>query len=84
MAEVKQGTASNSLAYQTGFGGFDPHPFLRGLTDMQDRCLAILREWERRAYERGRLSALSDQMVADIGLTREEADCLGRKPFWKE
>jgi uncharacterized protein YjiS (DUF1127 family) len=51
---------------------------------MQDRFFTTLRVWRRRAHERGRLGALSEWTLADIGITREEADRRSRKPFWKE
>ena len=48
------------------------------------RVLASLREWRRRAKERGELAALDDRMLADIGISRAEAEFLANKPFWRE
>jgi uncharacterized protein YjiS (DUF1127 family) len=48
------------------------------------RLLAMLREWRRRARDRAELASLDDRMLADIGVTRTEAEFLGNKPFWRE
>ena len=39
--------------------------------------------WRQRAYQRKQLASLSDRMLADIGLTREQAILEAGKPFWK-
>jgi uncharacterized protein YjiS (DUF1127 family) len=48
------------------------------------RLVAGLHEWRRRARDRARLAALDDRMLADIGITRAEAQFLGDKPVWRE
>jgi uncharacterized protein YjiS (DUF1127 family) len=48
------------------------------------QVLAQLRQWRRRARERGELAALDDRMLADIGISRADAEFLANKPFWRE
>jgi len=43
--------------------------------------LPQLKEWRRRARERAELAA---RTLADIGLSRTEAEFLANKPFWRE
>jgi len=43
-----------------------------------------VREWRRRARDRTSLAALDDRMLADIGITRADAEFLSSKPFWRE
>lgn len=38
--------------------------------------------WSERRRQRSRLQELDDWMLKDIGITREQADEEGRKPFW--
>jgi uncharacterized protein YjiS (DUF1127 family) len=45
---------------------------------------ARLREWRRRARDRAELAALDDRMLADIGISRAEAEFLANKPFWRD
>ena len=47
------------------------------------RLVATLREWRRRARDRGQLARLDDRMLRDIGLTRADAEFLSSKPFWR-
>jgi uncharacterized protein YjiS (DUF1127 family) len=42
-----------------------------------------LREWRRRLRDRRALAAMSDRSLRDIGLTRYDAACEARKPFWR-
>ncbi len=48
------------------------------------RLLGRLRTWHRRAKARAELAGLGDRMLADIGITRAEAEFLSRRPFWRE
>ena len=48
-----------------------------------DRLRAILRVWHRRGADRVRLATLSDRLLDDIGLSREQALAEARKPFWR-
>ncbi|HEY3910685.1 MAG TPA: DUF1127 domain-containing protein [Stellaceae bacterium] len=48
------------------------------------RIFAALGEWRRRARDRAQLAALDDRMLADIGITRADAQYLSSKPFWRE
>jgi uncharacterized protein YjiS (DUF1127 family) len=45
---------------------------------------AKFREWRRRAGDRSELARLDDRMLADIGISRAEAEFLSSKPFWRE
>ncbi len=42
------------------------------------------RDWCRRARDRASLGALNDRMLADIGISRADAEFLANKPFWRE
>lgn len=44
--------------------------------------LALLQLWYARVCQRYALRQLDDHLLADIGLTRAEADAEARKPFW--
>jgi len=46
--------------------------------------LATVREWRRRSRDRAELAALDDRTLADIGLSRGDAEFLVNKPFWRE
>lgn len=46
------------------------------------RCLATLRLWRQRARERRALAALDDRLLADIGVTRADAERECERPFW--
>lgn len=48
------------------------------------RMWAMLREWRRRARDRASLGALDDRMLAEIGISRADAEFLANKPFWRE
>jgi uncharacterized protein YjiS (DUF1127 family) len=48
------------------------------------RLGARLHDWRRRAKDRAQLAALDDRMLADIGITRAEAQFLSDKPFWRK
>ena len=56
----------------------------KGATTAAGRVLAILREWRRRARARADLAALDDRTLADIGISRTEAEFLANKPFWRK
>jgi uncharacterized protein YjiS (DUF1127 family) len=43
-----------------------------------------LREWRRRSKGRAQLAAMDDRMLADIGISRADAEFLADKPFWRE
>jgi uncharacterized protein YjiS (DUF1127 family) len=52
--------------------------------DSVSAALAVLPAWHRRARDRAQLLALDERMLADIGITRAEAEYLGNRPFWRE
>jgi uncharacterized protein YjiS (DUF1127 family) len=43
----------------------------------------MLWEWRRRRRSRHQLKMMSEHMCKDIGISRADAWCEGRKPFWK-
>ncbi len=45
--------------------------------------LATLLAWQSRADGRKRLSELDDRLLADMGISRTEAQYESSKPFWK-
>ena len=53
-----------------------PHTKAMGL-------LALFALWRYRRHARADLARLDDRMLADIGLTRAEADMEVAKPFWR-
>jgi uncharacterized protein YjiS (DUF1127 family) len=60
------------------------HSALHWVSHAVARLSTTLRAWRRRAKHRAELAALDDRMLADIGLSRAEAEFLGNKPFWRE
>jgi len=52
-------------------------------TRVISRVIDRLWEWRGRARERRQLSALSDSMLKDIGVSRAEASTEFEKPFWR-
>lgn len=47
------------------------------------RWLATVRMWRQRAEERRALATLDDHLLADIGVTRADADRECAQPFWR-
>lgn len=47
-----------------------------------DGGLALLAIWYQRHRQRLQLRQLDDHLLADIGLSREQAVAEARKPFW--
>ncbi len=70
-------TCTNVVAFKTAPAAPRRH---RGLLA---KVLNKLRLWKTRLDGRRELRALDDHMLADIGLTRAEADYEAAKPFWK-
>ena len=60
------------------------HGALDALSEGTYRVFATIREWRRRSRDRAQLATLDARMLADIGLTRGDAEFLANKPFWKE
>ncbi|MGA8756244.1 MAG: DUF1127 domain-containing protein [Stellaceae bacterium] len=48
------------------------------------RMITRLGHWRRRSRDRAQLARLDDRMLADIGISRAEAEFLVNKPFWRE
>ena len=57
---------------------------LDALSDASQWAIAAARLWRRRRRERDELASLDDRMLADVGLTRGDAEFLANKPFWRE
>jgi uncharacterized protein YjiS (DUF1127 family) len=60
------------------------HSALHWVSNAVARQVTTLRAWRRRTRDRAELAALDDRMLADIGISRAEAEFLGNKPFWRE
>jgi uncharacterized protein YjiS (DUF1127 family) len=60
------------------------HPASGWVSNAVARLSTTLRAWRRRAKDRAQLAALDDRMLADIGISRAEAEFLGNRPFWRE
>lgn len=60
------------------------HAALDALSDLTGWIFATIREWRRRSRDRAQLASLDARTLADIGLTRADAQFLANKPFWKE
>ena len=54
------------------------------LGDAAHWVVATIGEWRRRIRARQELAELDERMLADIGLTRGDAEFLANKPFWRE
>jgi uncharacterized protein YjiS (DUF1127 family) len=71
---------------QVGCASFEPvarAPASKG-GGLFGRVAAILRQWRRRARERSQLARLDERTLADIGLSRAQAEFIVNKPFWRE
>lgn len=60
------------------------HPTLHRANNPVARLITGFHKWRQRARDRARLAALDDRMLADIGISRAEAQFLSDKPFWRE
>ena len=65
-------------------GALRRHHAIDALSDAGQWFIATLRLWRRRIRARAELAALDSRTLADIGLTRGEAEFLSNKPFWRE
>ncbi len=54
-----------------------------GVRTLLARLRAALRLWSGRARDRQALAGLNDRLLADIGLTREDASRICATPFWR-
>ncbi len=57
---------------------------LEALDDAMHWVVGTLREWRRRSRDRQQLARMDEHTLADIGLTRGDAEFLVNKPFWRE
>ena len=60
------------------------HDAIRVLGGAGRDVVTTFREWRRRSRDRAELAALDERTLADIGLTRADAEFLANKPFWRE
>jgi uncharacterized protein YjiS (DUF1127 family) len=65
-------------------GSVRRHAALDALSDASNWVLASLRLWRQRQRERDQLATFDERMLADIGLSRSDAEFLSNKPFWRE
>jgi len=54
-----------------------------GFVSWPRRLILVLYVWQRRSKERQHLAMMSDQLLADIGISYVEAMQEAAKPFWK-
>ena len=73
---------SSSLSYSSRQTLAIPAPFT-GWGRLSWRIAARLLRLYDRQLQRRVLLELDDRMLSDIGLTREQAQAEGRKPFWQ-
>ncbi len=57
--------------------------FVRQSADRLVRCIEGVSRMFARRRQRQALLELEDHLLADIGLTRDQAELEARKPFWK-
>lgn len=57
---------------------------LASLKAIIEKVVNAFSVWEDRIQQRRELSALSDHMLKDIGISRIEAQAEVRKPFWQK
>ncbi len=60
-----------------------PLSILRGLCARAQRVLRCFKAMAERHRMRRQLLELEDRMLEDIGVTREQAGKMARKPLWK-
>ena len=67
-----------------GYAAEAPAPRVE-FRSLLELCRAVLVIWMVRARERerGALSELDDRLLDDIGVSREAAEHVWRKPFWR-
>jgi uncharacterized protein YjiS (DUF1127 family) len=51
--------------------------------DKVSAMLKVIQAWSDRARSRSDLAKLSDWQLADIGVSREQAELEAAKPFWQ-
>lgn len=65
-------------------GALRRHAAVEALNDAALSVRTVLRRWRQRQRERTELARLDPRTLADIGLTRAQAEFLSNKPFWRE
>jgi uncharacterized protein YjiS (DUF1127 family) len=81
---VPEVRGSNMTAMELVSAGLRGRPASGRVGQAARGLLASLHEWRRRARDRADLAGLDNRMLADIGLTRADAEFLINKPFWRE
>jgi uncharacterized protein YjiS (DUF1127 family) len=64
-------------------GRVGPRPGRRLQSLVAIAALRLLR-WRELARQRRALLTLDDRMLKDIGITRVDAECEARRPFWSD
>jgi len=60
-----------------------PRPAQAQAARLIKRAMEPVLLWRARVRDRGELARLSDRMLRDIGITRQDAEREFRKPFWR-
>jgi uncharacterized protein YjiS (DUF1127 family) len=68
---------------RSGFASAKAGPRL-ALAALMRAAVAVVRACHQRARQRGHLRRLSDRQLADIGITRADANHEAAKPFWRD
>jgi uncharacterized protein YjiS (DUF1127 family) len=62
------------------------HLFASGMAFVRERsksALIVLADWHHRSRSRRRLSTFNDRLLADIGISRSQAEAEAAKWFWQ-
>ena len=82
MSTIQLRSSRASLAGH-GEGVVGASAAIRSLARTAQRFVEILVTWHERARQRRLLSVLSDHMLRDIGLSRQDVSAEVSKPFWQ-
>ena len=67
----------------SSFHGRHPAGLSHGRWGPLSSLLALLLLWQTRASQRSHLAELDPRLLADMGLTRKQAEAEAAKPFWR-
>ena len=65
-------------ALRRGLGAFWNSPDTAAVA-----AVRTLVRWQRRSRDRARLGGMEAYLLADMGITRDQADAEAAKPFWR-
>jgi uncharacterized protein YjiS (DUF1127 family) len=74
--QMSKSSASDFVTYRATTNRFELPPILFGLI----KTIAV---WITRRRQRRALAQLDDHLLADVGLSREQARREAARPFWK-